>query len=350
MKEIYLAGIRSNIMRIAVYKPNLFPLSMNIYLQNVTQLLAKQGVKISYFSDVSNMSPDADIYWDPRIGGGSLAIINKSHTNKPIVITLHGAALFSIRISENRKHFSETYYLKRDKWHFKRAWKKYTRDYQKVITVSQYAKSEILKYISFPEDRVIPIYLAANTERLNLKQSKSDLGEYAKPYFLHLSVYQPKKNIDRIIKAYNSIAFSNDVPDLLIISPEFSKAAKSSKIKIINTVVSKEEAARYFKNAFAFIFPSLHETFGIPLVEAMSYGLPIVTSNSTACPEIVNKAALLVDPRSTKEIAEAIMKLVDDKDLRGDLRQKALSRSKDFSWEKCAEKHLDVFNEVLKNV
>ena len=100
------------------------------------------------------------------------------------------------------------------------------------------------------------------------------------------------------------------------------------------------------QNAFAFIMPSLHESFGMPILEAMACGVPVITSNVTGCPEIAGGAALLVDPRDTKEIAKTIWDLSNNEILRNKLVQKGLLRAGEFSWEKSANKHREVFEEI----
>jgi glycosyltransferase involved in cell wall biosynthesis len=112
---------------------------------------------------------------------------------------------------------------------------------------------------------------------------------------------------------------------------------------LIREPKSPSELAELYRGALAFVFPSIHETFGIPIIEAMASGCPVITSKGSACPEIAGDAALLVDPRSVEEIGTAMGRMVLDAGLRNRLRNDGVIRSKCFSWTKSAHRHLAVF-------
>jgi len=103
-----------------------------------------------------------------------------------------------------------------------------------------------------------------------------------------------------------------------------------------------------YSAASAFVFPSLRETFGMPILEAMASGCPVISSNSTGCAEVAGDAALLVDPRSITDIAGAMHRLTEDASLRADLRERGLARARQFTWQRSAEEHLKVFEKALR--
>jgi glycosyltransferase involved in cell wall biosynthesis len=107
------------------------------------------------------------------------------------------------------------------------------------------------------------------------------------------------------------------------------------------------ELVTYYKRAVGFIFPSLHESFGMPILEAMACGCPVITSNTTACKEVAGDAALLVNPYSVDEITSAMERLVEDSALRRSLREKGIKRASMFTWKKSAQEHLKVFEGAL---
>jgi len=159
---------------------------------------------------------------------------------------------------------------------------------------------------------------------------------------LHISAYQPKKNVDRIIEAYQAIKEVDKLP-LIVIASGYDKIITDSKITLISVAVDRKKVAKYMKEAYAFVFPSLHESFGMPLVEAMACGVPIITSNTTACPEIVENAGVLVNPLSTVELTNAIQQLITNKSLQHKLSELALKRAESFNWQKTARLHETIF-------
>ena len=320
---------------------------MRIYGDTIMNNLRKKGVEFTLFEEINNLPSDVDLFWDPRIGGGGLPVINKHVINKPIVATLHGAALFSLKIKENRFSFSDTWWMLKSRYRFRKDWRKYQHHFEKVITVSEYAKQEIIENLQIDPNRIIPVYHAVDTALF--KPANINAPSQPGPaYFFHVSVYQPKKNIDRLIEAYLKIADKENVPDLLLLVPGYNKKVSHPKVKLLTNQHSREKVAGYLQDAFGFVFPSLHESFGLPILEAMACGVPVITSNVTGCPEIAGGAALLVNPRNTDEIAGAMLRLVENKKLRQELIGKGLKRSSTFSWEKSALMHFRVFKDAYR--
>jgi len=332
-------------INIGVYYPEVFPLSMKIYADTIMQYLEVRGYAFSLFKSSNNIPQNVDLYWDPRVGGGALPDINKNAVSKPIVATLHGTALFTLPIRENRFKIGDTLYMMQHRKRFKKDWKKYQEHYEKIITVSEYAKSEIIKNLSIDSKRIVPIHHAVDKTLFYAENEHKEVG-LSNRYILHVSVYQPKKNIDRIIRAYNSLEWGETIPRLVLVAPDYPKSVQSRKITLINFQINREKVAEYMRNAYIFILPSLHESFGLPILEAMACGVPVITSNVTGCPEIAGDAAFLVDPRSTKEIAKAIWQLSNDESLRHQLIQKGLNRAGEFSWKISANKHHEVFKQI----
>jgi len=329
-------------MNIGVYYPEDFPLSMKIYADTIMQCLETRGFSFSIFKSTGNIPQNVDMFWDPRVGGGALPEINKNIVSKPIVATLHGTALFTLPIKENRFKMSDTLYMMQNRKRFKREWRKTQDHYEKIITVSEYAKSEIIENLSINPERIVPIHHAFDRDLFYPKNKKG-----SDKFFLHVSVYQPKKNIDRIINAYDLLESSSEIPRLVLVAPNYPKTIKNNKITLINYTITRKRVAEYMQNAFAFIMPSLHESFGLPILEAMACGVPVITSNVTGCPEIAGGAALLVNPRDPKEIATAIRELSNNEIFRNGLVQKGLKRAREFSWGKSAKRHLEVFKQLV---
>jgi glycosyltransferase involved in cell wall biosynthesis len=255
------------------------------------------------------------------------------------VVTVHGAANLSLPLKYTFPSFLEQikgWFINAKR---KLVWSIYKYKVAHVITVSKYAKEEIINYLNL-EPALVSIIYHGYDDRLFFRQSG------AKPYLLHVSSYQPKKNVDRIVEAYQAISHPDKLP-LIIICPGYSKKIADPKITLYTTSISSKEVAKYFKEAYGFIFPSIHESFGMPMLEAMACGVPVITSNITACPEIVQDAGLCVDPYSVKSLQKAMEQLMADKLLHDDLSGKALERAAHFSWEKTARLHEVIFQRFV---
>jgi len=172
-------------------------------------------------------------------------------------------------------------------------------------------------------------------------------GESKPPYFFHISSGRPKKNVNRVFAACGKLPEHNRPALVAVLSGPHSRPTVDGKgIKIIERKLPVIELAQLYRGALGFVFPSLHEGFGMPVLEAMASGCPVITSNVAACAEVAADAALLVNPRSVHDLACAMQRLVEDDSLRQALREKGLARAQQFSWRKSAEKHLEVFNDV----
>ncbi|MFQ3661823.1 MAG: glycosyltransferase family 1 protein, partial [Chloroflexaceae bacterium] len=169
------------------------------------------------------------------------------------------------------------------------------------------------------------------------------------PYFLYIGTIQPRKNLTRLIEA-----FAHAGPDdaLLVIAGRRGWLSEPivrrvAELGLTNRVrfpgyVPDADLPALLSGALAFVFPSLYEGFGMPVLEAMACGAPVLTSTTSALPEVAGDAALLVDPCDTDAIAAALRRLAADAPLRASLRARGLVRAADFTWERCARKTLDV--------
>ncbi|NLF39094.1 glycosyltransferase family 4 protein, partial [bacterium] len=171
---------------------------------------------------------------------------------------------------------------------------------------------------------------------------------HPQPYFLHVSEYQPKKNVERMLEAYGSLPVETR-HDFIAIVPRYSGPAV--RLPGVTLIAGRQPAAvlaQYYRGATAFIFASLHESFGMPIIEAMACGCPVITSNQTACAEVAADAAVLVDPRSVEAIAGALDALQKDAERREELRARGLEHAARFSWRASAVQHAAVFTSAMR--
>ena len=232
----------------------------------------------------------------------------------------------------------------------------------RVLTVSETSKRDILRYFRVPEAKIDVIYNAID-ERLGEAPSAEDVERVREryqlndPFVLYAGNIKPHKNLDRLIEAFNTLRRGGlENVKLLIIGDEVSKYATLRRavhryklhkhVRFFGFVPDKTLASLY-RLASVFVFPSLYEGFGLPPLEAMAAGTPVITSNVSSLPEVVGDAAILIDPYEPNEIAEAMRRVLTDPALREDLRARGLVRVKEFSWDRSIRRVRAIYGEVL---
>ncbi len=225
-----------------------------------------------------------------------------------------------------------------------------------ILTISEFIKQEIIEEFKVPTEMVTaiplapdPIFGLRSTEEVkNIKQ------QYKLPqsYLLFVSSLEPRKNIGLLIEAMHKI--SVDIPLVLVGwhgwgDKEWLEKIKSTKLKtrihIIGHVPDKH-LAEIYNGATALVYPSLYEGFGLPIVEAMACGCPVICSDTASMPEAAGGAALFINPKKSDELSAAIECMVSNQETRTDLISKGHAQAKRFNWERTARKTLDVFKKV----
>ena len=236
-------------------------------------------------------------------------------------------------------------------------WTKYSaRKSDKILTISESSKSDIIKEYGVSGNKIEVIYPGINTSLpVNNKLKMEDLEKkfgIKNKYILFVGTLQPRKNIERLIEAYSKIETD---ASLVIVGrrgwqfEEILNAPEKYNVKdkvLFLENVSDEDLPAIYRNAEFFILPSLYEGFGIPVLEAMNYGTPVITSNISSLPEVGGDAALYVDPNDTTDIAEKMKKLLEDDNLKRQLIEKGKKQVEKFSWEKSARQTLEVLEGV----
>ena len=230
-----------------------------------------------------------------------------------------------------------------------------------IIAVSENTKIDVMKYLNVPEKKIRVIYHGVEKEFQKIED-----GEYLKhrlrgigidyPYIFYLGTLEPRKNVERLIEAFIQLKKRNQINEKLVISgikgwghqSIFDKVASSGIEKeiIFTGFVPNEFLPFLYNGASAFVYPSLYEGFGLPVLEAMACGVPVVTSNVSSLPEVAGDAAILLNPYSVDELADGIWRILSDEDLRNSCITKGIERAKSFTWERCAMETLKAFNEV----
>lgn len=268
----------------------------------------------------------------------------------PLVVTIHDLSYF---------YFPDEF-LEKD--YFKLiSWTEYSvNKAQKIISVSKSTKKDIMKFYKIPDEKIQVIYNGfektvdvSNTPDENFL-IMNDLT--AKKYILYVGTIQPRKNITTLIKAFAK--FHQLYPDFkLVITGKKGWLykdifAEAQKQQVENSIiftgfVPDNDVALLYKHAFCLVSPSLYEGFGLPLLEAMSFGCPVISSHSSSLPEIGGDACLYFDATDEKDLLEDLKLLATDQKIRNDLITKGKARIKLFSWEKCAEETLQAIQNSI---
>lgn len=333
-------------MKIAVYIPDATPYSMQYCARNIIAILEKkEAIEFIIFKNIKNLPlANVDIYWDPRCGGGVAPALAFKKTNKPLVLTVHGMAMFTLPLDTFYFTLNQKIRGQIKRWKERLKWTLMQSSIKAVMTVSEYTKSELMQTVHFPENKITAIWNGVAQDKFK----PAEKIQQEKPYFLTIISYQKKKNFERLIEAYQQLD-ENSRPRLVAIVKPYIPTEDILKIKgleIINTSIEESQLISIYQQALAMIFVSLHEGFGLPIVEAMACGVPVITSNSTSCKEIADDAAYLVVATDIDAITKAMQKITNDEDLRNTLIQKGLERAQLFNWQNSAEK----FYAILKNI
>lgn len=235
----------------------------------------------------------------------------------------------------------------------------------KVLAVSEYSKKMIVKIYSVPEEKVEVTYDAVSNDEFRPIKDKSLIGRVKKKYHIHgnyilfVGRLEPRKNIPGLIKAFYSLKVHLNIPQKLVIAGmkdflyqkvfDTVKHLKLNEDIIFTGRVEQEDLPIIYNGADFFVFPSFAEGFGVPPLEAMACGIPVITSNTTSFPEVVGDAGIMVDPQNIDELSQAMYTLIKDADLRRKLKNRGLERSKLFSWHRTADKVLRIYEEVYEN-
>lgn len=229
-----------------------------------------------------------------------------------------------------------------------------------VITYSNATKNDLIDRLGVNEDKIIVIPLAVDERFMQAKDDQIEeiRRKYKIPqtYILTLSTLEPRKNIRRLFEAFAKLKKDKSIEHKLVIAGQkgwgnkdfFSKLVELgiNDDVIITGFIEEEDLPAIYSGASIFVYPSLYEGFGLPPLEAMACGTPVICSNTSSLPEVVGDAAWQVDPTDTEDIAKAMAKIIEDKSLALDLRTKGLKQAKKFDWKTTAEKTLQVYNQL----
>lgn len=269
--------------------------------------------------------------------------------NQPFIVTVHDLARCCFNF--DRESVGEKILLNLDKRYIKRA--------NQIIAVSESTESDLVKYLKIPESKISIIYNGVDHNIFK----PYDVRPYHvrlrhRQYILYVGSERRRKNLGRLFESF--AALKQEFPNLMLVkvgSPGRYKEFRSQTLKTLSRLgitedvifvdhISEKDLAYYYSSAALLAYPSLYEGFGLPPLEAMACGCPVVTSNISSLPEVVGEAGIMVDPNDTRSLVQAMRRVLTDSELRNSMVRKGLEQSKKFSWENTAELTLRVYNKV----
>ena len=277
--------------------------------------------------------------------------------NIPLVLTLHDIIFLEPRDKQNHSLYQNM------GWFYRRLDVPRILDKcRRIITVSNFEMENIISKLNIPRERMAMIYNGYN-DWFKPQEDKNDVYKRYIPeegYFFFLGNTDPKKNTERTLVAYSNYLKLSEVKRKLLMADldkeyldgiiERNQIDNIRENIVMPGYIVNSDLPYIYNNAFAFLYTSLRESFGIPLLEAMACGTPVITSNTSSMPEIGGQDAILINPESSDEITKMMMRLEKDQDFYEQQKQIGLERAKLFSWRKTAENLLKLYCEVYQEI
>ena len=330
-------------LRVAVVTRREEPLSFRNYRESVLAALGAGALEAWPCAPEGPLPPGVDLVWDPGLGMGRPPRL-LGRAPAPVVATLHGLRHFSLPSAEIATGALERAQVALARLRRRREWRRLAGRVARIVAVSHWGAGEIERALGIPRERIRAIHHGVAHA---VYRPQGERASHPRPYLLHVSSYQRKKNLERLVAAHARLPAA-ERPDLVLVVPDYAgPRLVQPGVVLLRSRLAPAQLAPWYRGALAFAFPSLHESFGMPILEAMACGAPVLTSKVTACPEVAGEAALLVDPRSVEEIAQALLRLTRDGALRARLRELGLARAAQFDWATCANEHARLFAEVV---
>ncbi len=276
------------------------------------------------------------VLFSKKIKKYNLDLMHFTHFNVPIfynkkfIVTIHDLTLR--KFPTYKKNLKNLIFYPFKDLVYRVVFRHAIKDSEKIIAISKYTKQEILRYYKVDPDKIEVIYEGTSK---NLQFSVSNFqsisnSQLPKKYILYVGNNYPHKNLDRLKLAFEKLK-KDGLNYELILNTEF---------------ISEEKLDKLYRNASLYVFPSLSEGFGLPPLEAMARGVPVVSSNYTCLPEILGNAAVYFNPLDINDMANKIKKVLLDKNLQEKLIQKGYKQIKKYFWQKMADKTLKAYKEM----
>lgn len=273
----------------------------------------------------------------------------------PLILTLHDIIFLEPRDKSNKSFYQDM------GWRYRRfVVPRILKKCKRIITVSDFEFNNIITKLQIPEEKMVMIYNGYNQWFRPVEDTELIYQQYIKEpgYFFFLGNTDPKKNTERTLIAYSKYLKLSDVKRKLLMADldkgyleEIINRNDIGNIRdhiVIPGYIKNADLPYIYNNAFAFLYTSLRESFGIPLLEAMACGTPVITSNTSSMPEIGGPEVIMVNPQNVQEITEKMLLLEKDEALYQKQKEIGIIRAQQFSWKYTAEQLLTVYEDVYR--
>lgn len=309
-------------------------ISKNIILKKIIRKLLILSSRI--------FSKKYDIYWQPNF------IPNDKIRAKKIVSSVHDFSfiLYKEYHPKERIEYFEKYFFK----NIEKA--------DEIITGSNFSKQEIKERLNFPEKNIHVIYHGINHNLFKIYDNLEINQTLPENFIFSVGSIEPRKNLLGLLKAYNNLDDTFKDKYKLVLAG-FKGWENNQIMELINKdkenihylgYISDIELAKVYNKASLFLFPSFYEGFGLPVLESMACGTPVICSNSSSLPEVGSDAVVYCNPDDINDINEKLKFVLNDESLQKQMIEKGLKRAKQFSWEKSAKEHIEIFKRLSKNL
>ena len=273
----------------------------------------------------------------------------------PLILTLHDIIFLEPRDKSNKSLYQNM------GWRYRRfVVPRILKKCKRIITVSEFEFNNIISKLHIPEEKMVMIYNGYNEWFKPVEDTELIYQQYIEEpgYFFFLGNTDPKKNTERTLIAYSHYLEKSDVKRKLLMADldhsfmndiiERNHIENIKDYMVIPGYIKNADLPFIYNNAFAFLYTSLRESFGIPLLEAMACGTPVITSNTSSMPEIGGPEVLMVNPQHAEEITEKMLLLEKDETIYQKQKEIGIRRAQQFSWKYTAEQLLAVYEDVYK--
>jgi len=305
---------------------------------------------------IRSLYPRWDLFARPQLPG-SLASCDVVHaTNHAAIPPAGRGRRLVVTVHDLAFEYFPSAFPRNWRWLFKAGVRAAVRRADAILTPSRNTAEDLLSRTRVDPSKLHVVPLAASLEMGSLAVDEVlERLKLRRPYVLFVGTLEPRKNVVRLVRAYRRAAAAGAPHSLVLVGPLgwqsdalMREVALSGPGEISMTgLLAEDELDAVYRGADAFCYPSLYEGFGLPVLEAMARGVPTIASSVSAVPEVAGDGALLVDPRSVRDIAEALQRVLFDSELAEGLSTRGRSQSERFSWDETARGTLRVYEHVL---